>query len=1341
MKNFVKEMENCRYSIWGIKLLSMITIAWLILQPVFADGFRSYYEHKNYEYFNGLSDIEVIQKSEVRQGFIAQGNILTNLKVYFSGSDVQEIIFTIMDTSGKNLKEVKVNTSDYYQDTWNMIAIDCYNLEKGGEYVLSASSNIPLSSLCINTGQNPEIFLECMTSGERVEGTLAAGFQFIWRYVPVGNIFQLLFKFFSLVLLIIALGYSVYRFEILCSSFILSKKKQGFWYAVFFAVSLVLIVNPLNDNQNEVSEFKRVIGKGIMYDVDVSKRISNFNHWFVLFTVSFVLFFLLANDFIKKERNGESRKILCFADNFIVLANVHLALRCIVYFQKESAEEVVFSYSTHMIILVLIFVFAYIILHLEKNISVKLYCQLLLIIFCLSYPIAILINESWQSGKFLFGIQAITCLVVIISLKFWGQLFKNEKLNTIIAGATILFSMMPFGTSFFIEFINILNQHGIFVAKLRKYYGITILLGVIVTAVYCIIACKKNWKLNWWKKWSYPILVFGISCLSVQVALEDTYSVDIFESANYSILISDFLNFGSIPLVEHYGGHMMTGVWEGILYAILNNDMTGAIFIPYFVYLKTLLSILFFYFLKYVWDENMAFYTVILLPFYSYWEYFGLGMLLYLAMMAYIKKNSYIRAAIMWFAFIWCAIYRLDLGFAFGIACVMTLLVYTILYRNWEVVKELLITLTGWMIVGIAVWYGLCSVRGINPVKRLWEFVMLSMSNQNWAYETIGDTGNTVFTWMYILLPFTLIVCLMYVIFSKKIREQISVERWILLLFLGTAYFGNFSRGLVRHSLVENATILMTWSAYLFLAMFFCCLKSNKKLFLPIFIVLIMGNTVLTQKENFMEEAVADLAAVRTGEFTDEWTIERSRKEDFENEITYWEQIQRNGEKVVRAKWDKSLDKAINSCKLLVDTLLEEDETFVDFTNKTFIYSAINRKNPVYVSQSPLQLSGEYTQQRFLEEIEGIPLILMPFEEGNGLDTISNLYRYYKVVEYIYQNYVPLCKFENSYAVWCLPEKYETMRDKVKGLPGYDEKDYRKSLVCSDKLEAYSCEIVRDFDNFQVKIISGDEILPGVNGLEKFMDLDLYAGTYMQMSIGYNTDITGVMKVFYTTEEGEEYTDDKMLEKSIEGNGTVEFLIPVTDYTRLKFTIPEGSIVDISSLKVKSPYELIDYGYDGPKMAEDSLRKHTVSYVGLLHNYVVYHLPRLWAENDQNRAVENMGVYELIKQDDVFTFDNNSVQPGSDGNYLLIKAAYDGLDQEFYYSDDEILDVTVKLGFYKDGVFTEKYQYIVTLQEGYHDYLIRVSNDYYWYLKEVNAVYIETDSALHDVSMKILEGD
>ncbi|MCI8300590.1 MAG: hypothetical protein HFI69_09595 [Lachnospiraceae bacterium] len=136
---------------------------------------------------------------------------------------------------------------------------------------------------------------------------------------------------------------------------------------------------------------------------------------------------------------------------------------------------------------------------------------------------------------------------------------------------------------------------------------------------------------------------------------------------------------------------------------------------------------------------------------------------------------------------------------------------------------------------------------------------------------------------------------------------------------------------------------------------------------------------------------------------------------------------------IQRIKFDETLENRVKGYQAVIDALLEEDETFIDFISKTFIYSAIGRRNPVYVSQSPLQLSGEFTQEQFVKQVEGIPIVLMPVDKENdrysdgsirmdyftkGLDGIANPVRYYKVAEYIYQNYVPLCVYENDYAVW-----------------------------------------------------------------------------------------------------------------------------------------------------------------------------------------------------------------------------------------------------------------------------------------------------------------------------------
>ena len=40
-----------------------------------------------------------------------------------------------------------------------------------------------------------------------------------------------------------------------------------------------------------------------------------------------------------------------------------------------------------------------------------------------------------------------------------------------------------------------------------------------------------------------------------------------------------------------------------------------------------------------------------------------------------------------------------------------------------------------------------------------------------------------------------------------------------------------------------------------------------------------------------------------------------------------------------------------------------------------------------------------------------------------------------------------------------------------------------------------------------------------------------------------------------------------------------------------------------------------------------------------------------------------------------------------------------------------------------------------------HEYIFRISNDYYWYLKQVDAVILECGESLIDVDMAILQGD
>ena len=1041
-----------------------------------------------------------------------------------------------------------------------------------------------------------------------------------YGYLTVGNLFQLVIDFFSFLLLIYALCYTIMRVEIIYDFYKTSKEGKSFWYAMYLSVTFILMYNPIEPGKMEVKDFERIIGSGLIQNIDVSRRIGNFHFWILLFAVFFCLFFLLANYITSREWSEEQRKVIVFIEQFIVLANVNLVFTGINFFQNSDGIFTSFSYAIYLNRVILIIAAGYLFLKVDQYMTAEKYAIFFIIAFNVAYPVAIILQQEWEKGKLLLGWQLLLFMCMVIVAKKVSFL-SEKRMQYAIRGGGIFSAIIPFITSFYIELINVLNQYGVYVIHLRRYYAM-IMFGVfLATIVFGGLAYAKEWSFSNWKSIVFPFIILGISCLSEQVPLEGTYTAHLFERANSSILISDFLNYGSVPLVEHYGGHMMSEVWEGLIYAFINNDYKGAILSPYSGYVISVYAVLFYYLIKNVWNENMALCAALLFPFNQWWEweYYGMGMFVCLAVVAYVKKNTILRAAIVWFAVIWCIIYRLDLGVAFAFACIMTLLLYILIYKKQSAGWQLILTLAGWGLSGCLVWTTLCIIKGINPVSRLFEFILIGLSNLNWARDSIGDVSNILFSWTYLFVPFSISICLMYTVFSHQIRENSGINVWVILLMLGFSYFGNFSRGLVLHSLVElPGGRYVVWSGYIFLALFISCYWNNRKMFLPIYAGGIIVFVILfwDGMNGYIAGPICDIATSKIGLFTDAWTVDRFEGENIESNgrgvnvipMTYWEKIAENGQPVNRVRWDDELEKAIYPYQVILDTLLEEDETFVDFINKTFVYSAIGRKNPVYVSQSPLQLSGEFTQEMYIKEIEKVPLVLMPVQDGNeysnSLIGVPNAYRYYKIAEYIYQKYIPLCEYEGQFAVWCLAERYNEMLEKIRCF--------------------------------------GDGI------------------------------------------------------------------------------------------------KLINYGYDRPLNDQSG----NYSYIDTLHNYSIGQLPRIWAEYDKEKSIENSVVMQLTQKDNMYICDNKLFKAGADGNYLLIHAIYDGQDQGLYYKDnDETTDIIIKAGKYEDGIFQEKCQYHFTLSEGEHYYLIRISTDYYWYQGEINAVYFQSDTTLRDIQMSILEGD
>ena len=679
--------------IWMIKVAAGLLILITVFSCFLSDGISSYYSYKDYNYQNEFrNSVFCNGRTEIIQTFQAKGNILSNVSLYFGDVADTELTLELVDEKSNVIYSTIINTAEYDPLAWSSIAVDCHKLVRGQVYSLRITGS-DLAQIAINSKNSyPEFFDTCLLNGEAVPYTLAMGVQSTYTYMRLGNALGFLVKLLFVIIITSGLCYTVINFEKLLETFLITEKKQGFLYALYFAVYLVLLFNPMDSVRTEVTEFKRVIGAGIVHGVDVSKRISNFSFWFIYLAVLFILFYLLANYFKSKKYSEENRKAINFLDNTIVLANVVQGLRCISFFYDETQETATFYYSEYLLMAILLLGIAYIVLPLEKKICTDNFIALIISGMMLSYPLTILLSclkilgsPEWDSGKLLMGVQILVAIGITVIVKVAKVNWDEKRVSAGLVASVLCLSFIPFCTSFFIELITILNQHEIFVAKPGVLYFCTVIFGLAFTAIFYAVVYKKNLRIGNWKSIAYPVIVFGITCLWQQIEISSEYGADLIESANSSILISDFLNFGDIPIVEHYGGHMMTGVWEGIIYALLNNDYFGAIFSPYSGYVATVIAVLFFYLMRYICeDDNLAFLTTLFFPFYNSVEYWALGILMCLAVLAYIKKNSYMRAVLVWLAFAWCVLYRLDLGFAFVLACLITLALYIILEKNFK---------------------------------------------------------------------------------------------------------------------------------------------------------------------------------------------------------------------------------------------------------------------------------------------------------------------------------------------------------------------------------------------------------------------------------------------------------------------------------------------------------------------------------------------------------------------------------------------------------------------------------------------------------------------------------
>ena len=178
---------------------------------------------------------------------------------------------------------------------------------------------------------------------------------------------------------------------------------------------------------------------------------------------------------------------------------------------------------------------------LERRISFENFEAILVSGCMLALPVSILVSPEWNMGRGLMGFQVLLSTVLFLVIQFLKINWNKPWLSSGIKTTAVFMSLIPFFTSFYFELPILLNRHGIFMTHIRRYYFYALILGLLITAVVALFLIIRKKSIVRWKTFAYPSIIFGISCLWKQIPISAEYGADIFETANTSILIHDFL--------------------------------------------------------------------------------------------------------------------------------------------------------------------------------------------------------------------------------------------------------------------------------------------------------------------------------------------------------------------------------------------------------------------------------------------------------------------------------------------------------------------------------------------------------------------------------------------------------------------------------------------------------------------------------------------------------------------------------------------------------------------------------------------------------------------------------
>jgi hypothetical protein len=617
-------------------------------------------------------------------------------------------------------------------------------------------------------------------------------------------------------------------------------------------------------------------------------------------------------------------------------------------------------------------------------------------------------NPDFYSTTFI-----VSCLLFIALNLFLVRLSeKNKHVGLcLLAYSLVPLLAFPLVSVFKDEIFFVLKNNKIVLnSQIMIYLALIILLALIVFLRYKKGSRKVLRNERELVARSYlPLLIFSLTAYTSYSYNTDYYN-EIFESGNVYLPIMEYKLFGVLSPLEKLNTHLLSDYFFGAIYTFFNGLKLNEITLYDFM-LAPISYTLHYYLFRFL--TRNEFVAILCVMFFPYTEAimpdgFCLAILGVFASFKTFGQKQSLRNYILYFTTLFfLACWRIDLGVNCLVAMPIVLLYYHFRDTNYKINWKILFKAIGIVATMVFVLVGILSFyRGVNFFYKISYLLNYCSSAQSYAHEILGQSNLPLYKMHYFLFPVCVGLIILFLVIKYKRLNTSKSSRlaYLSLFFICVFYLVNFNRGLTRHCLAEGNDLFTSSYVYIIIAgSVFVFLKKENQTIKVLGFFIILFFLVSNYK-------VPDTKGLKS-------LVER-----LENKIekTYNITLAKIVSRINNAP--ENYENPYKDFSDFIKKQTNQNETFIDFGNRSMLYFFTKKITPSWFYQNPLCIQNDFLQKKFIEDLQDYKTPYLVFSGCSDIgydviDDVPNTLRHYRLAECFYNKYKP-CAIINNLCVW-----------------------------------------------------------------------------------------------------------------------------------------------------------------------------------------------------------------------------------------------------------------------------------------------------------------------------------